>query len=159
MYFRALSESNHTFRPNHLFCIVDIETTGGRAKSHQIIEIGACLHNGHEVVDTYHTYINPGQHIPAFITQLTGITDDKVVDAPYFEDIAQDFMDFLEGHVFVAHNVGFDFSFNLKCSSKASSFFLVVLYFVIVEEETGLFVAFIILVGASIIKFSINGIK
>lgn len=94
-----------------MFCIVDIETTGGNSKKHKIIEIGACLHDGEKVVDEYHTHINPEVSIPAFITQLTGIDDAKVANSPTFEEIADEFYEFLEGHVFVAHNVSFDYGF------------------------------------------------
>lgn len=94
-----------------MYCIVDIETTGGNSKRHKIIEIGACLHNGEEVVKTFHSHVNPGRPIPAFITQLTGITDDMVVEAPSFEELADELYDFLEGHIFVAHNVSFDYHF------------------------------------------------
>ncbi|MBI1183854.1 DNA polymerase III subunit epsilon [bacterium] len=94
-----------------MFCIVDIETTGGRAKQHKIIEIGACLHDGSTVVDRFHSYVNPQQHIPPFITRLTGITDEMVEDAPVFEELAEELYDFLDGHIFVAHNVSFDYNF------------------------------------------------
>jgi len=94
-----------------LFCIVDIETTGGNSRKHQIIEIGACLHDGEKVVSTFHSHVNPGCTIPAFITQLTGITDAMVENAPTFEELAEEFYDFLQGHIFVAHNVSFDYNF------------------------------------------------
>ncbi|MFY0672985.1 MAG: 3'-5' exoribonuclease [Bacteroidia bacterium] len=94
-----------------MFCIVDIETTGGNSKKHQIIEIGACLHNGEEVIDRFHSHVNPGRSIPPFITRLTGITDDMVESAPTFEEVAEELYNFLDGHIFVAHNVSFDYHF------------------------------------------------
>ncbi|MGB0430728.1 MAG: exonuclease domain-containing protein, partial [Bacteroidia bacterium] len=94
-----------------MFCIVDIETTGGNSKRHQIIEIGACLHNGEQVLDTFHTHINPGVSVPPFITRLTGITNQMVENAPAFSDIADDLYDFLDGNIFIAHNVSFDYHF------------------------------------------------
>lgn len=94
-----------------MYCIVDIETTGGNAKKNKIIEVGACLHDGSQVVDTFHSHVNPGISIPPFITRLTGINDDMVVDAPSFEELAEDLYDFLDGHIFIAHNVSFDYGF------------------------------------------------
>lgn len=94
-----------------MFCIVDIETTGGNSKRNKIIEIGACVHDGTQVVDQFHTHVNPEISIPPFITQLTGIDDAKVADAPTFEEIAEELYEFLNGHVFVAHNVSFDYGF------------------------------------------------
>ncbi|MBI3141650.1 MAG: DNA polymerase III subunit epsilon [Bacteroidetes bacterium] len=94
-----------------MFCIIDIETTGGSAARHRIIEIGGCLHDGERVVERFHSYVNPGVAIPSFITQLTGIDDDTVANAPTFAQLAHEFYQFMAGHVFVAHNVGFDYGF------------------------------------------------
>jgi len=55
--------------------------------------------------------VNPERGIPATITRLTGITDAMVADAPVFADIAEDFAEFMEEAVFVAHNVRFDYGF------------------------------------------------
>src|SRR5262245_33211159 len=92
-------------------CIVDIETTGARYMGHRVIEIGALKIQNGQCVDTFHTLINPGRPIPPMITQITGITDQDVVDAPYFEDIHNDFWEFTKDHIFVAHNVRFDYGF------------------------------------------------
>jgi DNA polymerase III subunit epsilon len=55
--------------------------------------------------------VNPGGDVPYWITQLTGITTSDIADAPYFEDIAAQLYDFMQGSIFVAHNVLFDYSF------------------------------------------------
>jgi DNA polymerase-3 subunit epsilon len=94
-----------------LFAVVDIETTGGHAAAHAITELAVLVHNGEQVVQRYHTLINPGCAIPRFITGLTGITDEMVADAPYFDDIAEEVYTLLHDKVFVAHNVNFDYSF------------------------------------------------
>ncbi|MCR5890210.1 GIY-YIG nuclease family protein [Hymenobacter sp. J193] len=65
-------------------------------------------------MDQYDTLLNPGRPIPFFITQLTGITDDMVRDAPKFHEVARKVVEMTEGCVFVAHNVRFDYSFLKK---------------------------------------------
>lgn len=66
---------------------------------------------GNQVIGEWHSLINPERRIPAFITGLTGITDAMVRDAPKFADIADDFGAFMDGAVFAAHNVSFDYGF------------------------------------------------
>src|SRR5690349_17740756 len=94
-----------------MYAIVDIETTGGYAANHRITEIAIYLHDGMQVTDSYHSLINPGRNIPHYITGLTGISTEMVLDAPTFEEIAPDIFNLLEGKVFVAHNAHFDYSF------------------------------------------------
>ena len=97
--------------PEQAYAVVDIETTGGGSQYHRITEIGIVkLVDGVEV-DTWQTLINPQRHIPQSITRLTGISNDMVNDAPFFSDIAQSLKTFLEGCIFVAHNVNFDYGF------------------------------------------------
>lgn len=94
-----------------MYAIVDIETTGGYASGNGITEIAIILHNGQEEEGRYSTLINPGATIPRHITALTGITNDMVVGAPGFEEVAPMIHNLLHNRVFVAHNVNFDFSF------------------------------------------------
>jgi DNA polymerase III subunit epsilon len=69
---------------SHLYAIIDIETTGGQPAQDRITEIAIFIHDGQKIVDKYNTLINPQRPIPYFITQLTGISDDMVRDAPKF---------------------------------------------------------------------------
>lgn len=94
-----------------MYAIVDIETTGGYAANHRVTEIAVFLHDGVQITDTYHTLINPGRAIPHYITGLTGISTEMVLDAPTFEEIAEDIFNLIDGKVFVAHNAHFDYSF------------------------------------------------
>lgn len=94
-----------------MYAIVDIETTGGNASSGGITEVAIVLHNGLEVEGKFETLINPEQHIPAYITALTGISNYMLADAPTFPEVADRIFRLLQGRVFVAHNVNFDFSF------------------------------------------------
>lgn len=93
------------------YAIVDIETTGGNARSSRITEIAIIIHNGEEIIERYETLVNPQKEIPLPIFALTGINDEMVKNAPIFDDIAQKVFDMLVDRVFVAHNVNFDYSF------------------------------------------------
>ena len=93
------------------FAIVDIETTGGMPSTHGITEIAIVIHNGIEVTGKYSTLVNPMQKIPPFIVGMTGISDEMVATAPLFEEVAPQIYNLLNGRVFVAHNVSFDYSF------------------------------------------------
>lgn len=92
------------------FVIVDVETTGGSPKQSKITEIAMYKYDGKEIIDEFITLINPEQSIPEFIVRLTGITNHMVSEAPKFFELAKDILTFLDGCVFVAHNVGFDYS-------------------------------------------------
>lgn len=94
------------------FAVVDVETTGGgRNRGHRITELAMVEVRGGRIVDEYRTLVNPGRRIPAGVTALTGITDEMVAAAPYFEHVAEEIRDRLAGKVFVAHNVAFDWGF------------------------------------------------
>ena len=97
--------------PNRIYVVLDVETTGGKAGTDRITEIGALKVQSGEVIDTFSTLLNPQRHIPSFITRLTGISNSMVATAPTFADIADKLSAFLHGAVFVAHNAKFDYSF------------------------------------------------
>lgn len=94
-----------------MYAIVDIETTGGSATRSRITEIAIYKHDGEKIVDEYQTLVNPCQDIPYNITQLTGIDNALVANAPLFFDVAAEIDSFLDDCVFVAHNVNFDYGF------------------------------------------------
>ncbi len=93
------------------FVVFDLETTGAKAPPCKITEIGAYRVRGGEVLDKFHTLVNPETPIPYFITGLTGIDDEMVADAPLFGDIIHDLLGFIGDSVLVAHNSGFDMRF------------------------------------------------
>ena len=101
----------YRFDPQQDYVVVDIETTGGWASSDRITEIGAVKVRNHQVVGEWHSLLNPQKSISSKITQLTGITNDMVRDAPLFAEIADGFMQFMGDGVFVAHSVNFDHGF------------------------------------------------
>ena len=90
---------------------VDLETTGGLAAHHRVIEVGIVLLEGGEVVEEWSTLVHPGVRIPSSIAAFTGIDDTLVADAPRFEEVAADVQRRLDGCLFVAHNARFDYGF------------------------------------------------
>ncbi len=97
---------------NTIYAVVDLETTGSSfRKGNRIIQIGITMIQNDTIYEEYDFVVNPGMHIPPLIEKLTGITNQAVKDAPYFEDIASYVFNLLEGCVFVAHNIGFDYHF------------------------------------------------
>ncbi len=93
------------------FSVFDFETTGSSARNSRAIEIGIVKIKNLQIIDSYSTFFNPGVDIPFFITDLTGITNDDVRDAPHFEDVASNILDFFSNSVLAAHNLRFDISF------------------------------------------------
>ena len=90
---------------------VDIETTGGSYKFARVLEVGVVRVEDNRIVATYKTLLDPGTPVPAMITRLTGITNADIVGAPTFAAVAPELAEILEGAVFVAHNVQFDYGF------------------------------------------------
>ena len=100
------------------FCVLDLETTGGAAAELGITEIGAVRYRGGVETGRFHTLVNPGLPIPAFITILTGITQAMVVEAPRVAEVMPAFLEFLGDAVVVGHNVRYDLSF-LNAAAEA----------------------------------------
>ncbi|MBP8244569.1 MAG: 3'-5' exonuclease, partial [Chitinophagaceae bacterium] len=94
-----------------MYAIVDIETTGSYAAANGITEISIQLSDGQTVTGQYNTLINPGQPIPPYISAMTGISNQMVAKAPRFEEVAEKVFELLQGRIFIAHNVSFDYSF------------------------------------------------
>jgi DNA polymerase-3 subunit epsilon len=90
---------------------VDIETNGLNHIRGRVVEVAAIRVEGGEITQEFHTLIDPGTPLPQFITSLTGITQSDLVDAPLFLAIADELHEVLDGAIFVAHNVRFDYSF------------------------------------------------
>ncbi|MFN2382695.1 MAG: PolC-type DNA polymerase III [Gemmatimonadota bacterium] len=93
------------------FVVVDVETTGGRPPQDRITELAAVRVRGGRVEAEWSSLINPGRPIPSFVMGLTGISDALVASAPRFHAVAEEFLEFLGGAPFVAHNAPFDWRF------------------------------------------------
>lgn len=94
-----------------MYAIVDIETTGSHAQDNGITELAIVLHDGEKVEGRFSTLVNPLVAIPPYVVSLTGITNSMVATAPLFKDVAPNVHRLLQGRIFVAHNVNFDYSF------------------------------------------------
>ena len=94
------------------FAVVDVETTGMRARhGDRITEIAVVHVDSDRIQVAFESLVNPGRPIPPRIVSLTGITDGLVSEAPPFEQIADPVLAALAGRVFVAHNARFDWRF------------------------------------------------
>ena len=97
-----------------MFSIIDIETTGLSPKKEKITEIAIYIHDGKKIVDEFSTLINLEVEIPYRITQLTGINNKMVNDAPKFYEVAKQIIEITQDTIFVGHNVHFDYNFVRK---------------------------------------------
>jgi DNA polymerase-3 subunit epsilon len=96
---------------SQVFVVLDVETTGGIAGRHRIIELAAVrVCNGEEIAH-FRSFVNPGQRIGKRIWQLTGISDDMISDAPTAGPVLDDFYAFVAHVPIVGHNIGSDLSF------------------------------------------------
>lgn len=102
------------------YVVFDLETTGLDATKEEIIEIGACKIVNGRIDETFSTFVKPSKHIPKEITELTGITDDMVKDAPTINYVMPDFYKFCDNAIIVAQNTAFDMSFIHNISKKLS---------------------------------------
>lgn len=94
------------------FIVIDLETTGLDPRECAIIQLSAVRYINHIETEHFSMYVNPRCHIPERVSQLTGITDNDVLDAPYLEDIIVDYIRFLSKSKYITgYNVNFDFSF------------------------------------------------
>ncbi|GAB3802492.1 ATP-dependent DNA helicase DinG [Virgibacillus kimchii] len=94
------------------YTVIDLETTGqSPAKGDRIIEVGITVVAHDEIIEEYTTFLNPGKSIPSFITNLTGIDDEDVAEAPTFREKAEEITAFFKDSYLVAHNVPFDLGF------------------------------------------------
>jgi DNA polymerase-3 subunit epsilon len=125
--FDDFLDQQHSQLINATFVVVDLETTGGRTADSGITEIGAVKVQGGQIIGEFQTFVNPGMPIPAFISVLTGITDQHVAHAPHVAAAVSSFLEFAafgtgkDSPILVAHNAPFDVGF-LKAACSAHHF-------------------------------------
>ena len=94
------------------YAVVDVETTGSRPSGgDRVTEVAVVRVTGEQIETTFEALVNPQRPIPAEVTRLTNITAAMVRRAPLFRDICGQLLGAIEGHIFVAHNAGFDWRF------------------------------------------------
>ncbi len=92
-----------------MYAILDIETTGGKFNEEGITEIAIHKFDGHQVVDSFITLVNPEREIQSFVIKLTGINNKMLVNAPKFYEIAKRIIEITKDCILVAHNTSFDY--------------------------------------------------
>ena len=105
------------------YIVLDTETTGLEVKQgHRVIEIGAVLLNDRKKSEEhFHTYLNPSRLIDEEASKVHGIMNEDLMDKPFFEQIAEEFLEFIDGSTLVIHNAAFDVGFlnnELKLASS-----------------------------------------
>jgi len=105
------------------YIVLDTETTGLEvSQGHRVIEIGAVLLNDRKKSEEhFHCYLNPSRLIDEEASKVHGITNADLEDKPFFDEIAEEFINFIEGSTLVIHNAPFDTGFlnnELKIASS-----------------------------------------
>ncbi len=93
------------------FAVLDLETTGGSARMEKITEVAILVYEDGEVIEEFHSLVNPERSVPPFVARMTGLTDKVLADAPKFYEIAKRVVEVTEGTTLVAHNARFDYAF------------------------------------------------
>ncbi|KXH80016.1 PolC-type DNA polymerase III [Sporosarcina sp. HYO08] len=112
-------DEQHRKLEDDTFVVFDVETTGLSAVYDTIIELAAVRVRNGEIIDTFERFANPHHPLSSTTTELTGITDDMVKNAPEVEEVIKDFVEFIGDSVLVAHNAKFDMGFFYEASKKA----------------------------------------
>ena len=92
-----------------MYCILDVETTGGQYNEEGITEIAIYKYDGHEIIDQFISLINPEKPIQPFVVKLTRINNAMLRSAPKFYEVAKRIIEITEGCIIVAHNASFDY--------------------------------------------------
>ncbi len=101
------------------YVVFDLETTGISPNYDEVVEISAIKVREGRVVEEFNTLVNPKRSIPRRASQVNGITNEMVADAPLFEEVLSNFFDFVGDDVLVGHNIGsFDMKFLYRDSRK-----------------------------------------
>ena len=113
-----MKKENKIYNKN-IFVAIDVETTGLSPITNELIEVSAIKYNKDKKIDTFSTLIKPKVRIPYYITNITGITNDMVEDAPVVEDVMTELIEFIGDLPIVAHNANFDYKFIQNYSNNS----------------------------------------
>ncbi len=92
------------------YCVIDIETNGSKPESAQVIEVGAVMVKNGEIIERFESFVEC-TFVPEYISKITGIVPEDLVDAPSRLDVLTKLREFLDDAIFVAHNANFDYGF------------------------------------------------
>jgi len=107
---RYMLDTYFTSYEEQKYCVIDIETNGSKPGTSQVIEIGAVMLQNGEVIDRYETFVECA-FLPEYITKITGIEPEDLIDAPTRKEALIGLRHFMEDAIFVAHNASFDYGF------------------------------------------------
>lgn len=93
---------------------IDLETTGLNPKRDRIIEIGAIRVEQGQIVEEFSTFVDPGRKLEERITELTGIRDEDLADAPQLDEVFPQLLEFMGELPLLGHSILFDYSFLKK---------------------------------------------
>lgn len=112
-------DEQHRSLKEDTYVVFDVETTGLSAVYDTIIELAAVRVKNGEIIDSFERFANPHHPLSSTTTELTGITDEMVKDAPEVEEVIRDFIEFIGDTVLVAHNAKFDMGFFYESAKRA----------------------------------------
>ena len=120
----AMKSENPRTLAEVTFIVLDLETTGASPTTGcAITEIGAIAIRGGEILEEFSSFVNPQVALPEYIVNLTGITDEMLMDAPLINEVFPDFIEFIDRHEhvhLVAHNAPFDLGFLKAAAAQLS---------------------------------------
>lgn len=93
------------------YIVIDLETTGLSCAKNEIIEISALKIKNDKIIDTFTTLVKPEKKVGRFISNLTGITNEVLENAPKISCVMNDFLNFVQNNIVLGHNVNFDVNF------------------------------------------------
>lgn len=109
---RPFNISEKLNQKSYRYVVLDLETTGlSPACGARVIEIGAIAMESGSMIEEFHTFIDPGKHIPLIVQQIHGITDEMLIGKPRPDEVIPQFREFMRDSVLIAHNAHFDLRF------------------------------------------------
>ena len=116
---QELMKKENKIDNKNIFVAIDVETTGLSPITNELIEVSAIKYDGNKRIDTFSTLIKPKVRIPYYITNITGITNDMVEEAPEVEEVMPELIYFVGDLPIVAHNANFDYKFIQNYSNNS----------------------------------------